>query len=198
MSNINNLTSKIIDDANKKAEEILKEAKAAENEIINKNVSDAEKKGDLLIEKAKIESKTRSERVISNAELQVRNMKLGAKQEVLDRVFVEAIEKLSNISNEQYLKFIKDSILSLQIDGDEEIIVGMNNNAVTPNFILELNTELKKAGKLGALKLGSERRDIKGGFILAKGGIEINSTFEALVMSYRDELEAEVASILFN
>lgn len=198
MSSLNNLTSKIVDDASKKAEEILAEAKATENEIINKNISDAEKKGDLLIEKANLEAKTRSERVLSNAQLQVRNMKLEAKQEVLDRVFSETVEKLSNISNEQYLKFVKDSIISLPIDGDEEIIVGMNNNAVTPNFILELNNELKKAGKLGALKFSSEKRDIKGGFILAKAGIEINNTFEALVMSYRDELEAEVARVLFN
>lgn len=198
MSSLNNLTSKIVDDANKKAEELISEAKANEKELIEKSISQAEKEGNFLIEKANLESKTRSERVLSNAELQVRNMKLGAKQEVLDRVFVKAIAELSKISNEQYSKFVKQSILSLPIDGDEEIIVGMNNSAVTPNFMLELNTELKNAGKLGALEISSEKRDIKGGFILAKAGIEINNTFEALVMSFRDELEADVARALFN
>ena len=38
----------------------------------------------------------------------------------------------------------------------------------------------------------------KGGFILENNGIEINSTYEALVSSLRDELEFEVAKVLFN
>ena len=35
-------------------------------------------------------------------------------------------------------------------------------------------------------------------FILENEGIEINSTFEALVSSLRDELEFEVAQVLFS
>ena len=38
----------------------------------------------------------------------------------------------------------------------------------------------------------------KGGFILEKDGIEINNTFEALVSSLRDDLEFEVARVLFS
>ncbi|SHH25191.1 V-type ATP synthase subunit E [Clostridium grantii] len=198
MSNLNTLTSKIIEDANKKAEQLLAEARSNEKNIIDKSIAQAEKEGDFLIEKAKVESKTRSERVLSNAQLTVRNMKLEAKQQVLNNTFALAVEELSKISAEDHAKFIKESILSLPIDGDEEIIVGMNNSAVTPNLMLEINTELKKAGKLGTLKLSLEKREMKGGFVLAKAGIEINNTFEALVNSFRDELEAEVARALFN
>ena len=62
-------------------------------------------------------------------------------------------------------------------------------------FIYELNKEL---GDRGNIKLNSQVKDFKGGFILEKDGIQMNYTFEALVNSLKDELEYEVASILFN
>ncbi|MCY6370842.1 V-type ATP synthase subunit E [Clostridium ganghwense] len=198
MSSINNLTSKIIEDANNTAKGLIEEAKNTEKSLINKKIAEGEAEKKIMVSKAESEAKTRAERIISNAHLQVRNMKLSAKGEVLDNTFNIALEKLNKISKEKLLKFMMESILSLDIDGDEKIIVGENNNAVTPEFIKELNKALIAEGKKGELKLSSEKRDIKGGYILAKNGIEINNTFEALIMSLRDELEAEVISALFN
>ena len=56
----------------------------------------------------------------------------------------------------------------------------------------------QKQVKKGELKLSNETRDIKGGFILEKNGIEVNNTFEALVNSLKEDLEYEVANVLFN
>ncbi|MCY6484661.1 V-type ATP synthase subunit E [Clostridium aestuarii] len=198
MSSINNLTSKIIEDANNTYKQLIEDAKSKEKDLINKRILEAEKEKKSIISKAESEAKTKAERIISNAELQVRNMKLDAKQQMLDKVFQIALEKLSEFSQKDTLKFIRESILLLDIDGDEELIIGENCNEVTPEFISELNKALKAQGKLGILKLSSERRNIKGGYILSKNGIEINNTFEALTMSLRDELESEVASALFS
>lgn len=198
MSSINNLTSKIIEDANNTAKGLIEEAKNMEKKFINEKIAKAEEEKKIMISKAEAEAKTRAERIISNAQLQVRNMKLGVKGEVLDNTFNTTLEKLNQISKEEFFKFMKNSILSIDIDGDEEVILGDNNNIVTPEFINELNNALIALGKKGELKLSSEKRDIQGGYILAKNGIEINNTFEALIMSLRDELEAEVINALFN
>lgn len=198
MSSINNMTSKIIDDANNIAKQLIEDANNKENDLINKKILEAEKKKKIIISKAKSESKIRAQRIISNADLQVRNMKLKAKGEVLDKVFDIAIEDLNKISKSKFLKFMKESILSLDIDGDEEVIVGEGNNDVTPEFINELNKELKTKEKIGKLKLSSEKRKISGGYILSKKGIEINYTFQALVKDIRDDIEAEVAKTLFS
>lgn len=198
MSSINNLTSKIIEDANNTAKGLIEEAKNIEKKLIDEKIAKAEEEKKLMISKAEAEAKTRAERIISNAQLQVRNMKLGAKGEILDNSFSTALEKLNQLSKDEFLKFMKNSILSLNIDGDEEIILGHNNNIVTSKFINELNNALIDLGKKGELKLSSEKRDIQGGYILARNGIEINNTFEALIKSLRDELEAEVISALFN
>ena len=60
-------------------------------------------------------------------------------------------------------------------------------------FIEELNSQVK-----AQITLSKKAGNFKGGFILENEGIEINSTFEALVSSLRDELEFEVAQVLFS
>ncbi|WP_461205506.1 V-type ATP synthase subunit E [Clostridium sp. DL1XJH146] len=197
MSNISNLVKKIIEEGNSSAEAILSEGRKEEEKILNKNIKEAEETGKLIIEKTTLESVTRGERVISNAELKVRNSKLEAKQKVLDKVFEEALEKLTKISGEEHLKFIEESILALDIEEDEELIIGRDNTDVTAEFVNKINAELVKKGKKAGIKLSSEKRDFKGGFVMQKDGIEINNTFEALIMSLRDELEADVANVLF-
>lgn len=197
MSNISNLTNKIIEDAKATAKQLVDEAKIKEKNTIDKRVSEAEREKNILISRAESEAKVRAERIVSNAHLQVRNMKLSAKGETLDNVFKAALIKLNALPQERLLKFMKDSILSLDIDGDEEVIVDENNNAVTPEFIEEVNKALKAKGKLGELKLSS-RKNINGGYIIMKKGIGINNTFESLIKSLRDELEAEVANALFS
>ncbi len=69
---------------------------------------------------------------------------------------------------------------------------------ITEAFVNEINSELTQKGKLGKLSLSDEIRDFKAGFILEKNGIEINNSFEALISSMKDELEYEVARLLFN
>ncbi|KEI16468.1 V-type ATP synthase subunit E [Clostridium haemolyticum] len=198
MSNIENLTSKIIENAKSTAKDIIDKAKEKENNIISKKVSIAEKERNIILSKAKDESKLKKQRIISNANLQVRDMKLSAKIEVLDKVFNDSIQKLNGMTTSEMINFIRNSILSSEIDGDEEIIIDSSNLVITPQFVEELNKELKSKGKIGKLKLSSENRNIGGGYILAKNDIEINNTFDFLVKSLRDDIESEVAKVLFS
>ncbi len=151
------------------------------------------------MKKAKRESVIRRERILSNAELKVRNEKLQSKQKIIEKVLEKSLEKLSSLSKEEYLYYIKERILNLPIDGDEKIIINLKDKLlITEDFINEINSELVKRGKLGGLSLSDETRDFKAGFILEKNGIEINNSFQALISSMKDELEYEVARVLFN
>ena len=151
------------------------------------------------MEKAKIEAKTRHERIVSGAELKARNEKLAAKQSVIDSVFNQSIEELCKMSNDDMKKFIKNMILNSDITGDEKIILNKEGKSLLDNSLLNtINSELKANGKKGELTISDEVRTFKGGFILEKDGIEINNTFEDLVNSSRDDLEFEVANVLFN
>ncbi|MGG7162116.1 V-type ATP synthase subunit E [Clostridium ihumii] len=195
MSNLDNLTSKIIEDARNKSEDILNEAKLQETEIINKKKNEAEKLSESILEKAKIEGKSLFDRGISKAELQVRNEKLIAKQTVINRAFDEAINKLNDMKKDEFLAYVKNQIKSLPLNGEQDLIVNAKDKEkITEEFISELNSEIKNA----TISLSNEDRDINGGFILSKNGIEINCSFEDVINSLRYELENEVANTLFN
>ncbi|AQM59968.1 V-type ATP synthase subunit E [Clostridium baratii] len=199
MSNINNLTSKILSDAEERKESILKEANEEKAKIVSKKEALAKSEEATMVEKAKTEAKTAKERIISGAELRTRNEKLTAKQAVIDKVFENSIEKLCKMSDQEIKEFIKNKIVNADIVGDETIILNeKGNKLVDANLLKEINSELLAKGKKGELTINKEVRNFKGGFILEKDGIEINNTFEDLVNSERDDLEFEVAKVLFN
>lgn len=199
MSNVSNLTSKILKDAEERKESILKAANEEKAKIINKRNNEAKALEAEMIEKATREAVISKERVISRAELQARNEKLKAKQAIINEVFDSSVDSLCTLDNDAYKAFIKDSILTLGIDGDESLILNeVGSKIVDEDFISEINKELISKGKKGELSLSKEVKAFKGGFILEKNGIEVNNTFEALVTSLREELEFEVAKKLFN
>lgn len=196
MSNINNLTSKIIKDAEDKKEVILSEAEKEKNKILNKRQAEASTAERVIIEKAGIEAISTKERILSSAGLQARNEKLKAKQEVIREVFQMSIEALCNLSEDDFRGFVKDSILNNNIEGEQKIIFNDRYNKIDNTSLLcEINKEL---GSKASVTLSEETRNFKGGFILEKNGIEINNTFEALVNSLRDDLCSDVAKVLFS
>lgn len=196
MSNISNITSKILKDAEERKENILASAEEEKNKILSRRVNVAKEEQAEIVAKAESEAKTRKERILSAASLNVRNNKLTVKQEVIQSVFDASIEKLTALSKDELLGFVKNSILSLGEIGDQNLILNAEGlELVDIAFIYELNQEL---GDKGNIHLSPNAGNFKGGFILEKNGIEINNTYEALVSSLRDELEFEVARVLFN
>ena len=194
---VNNITSKILRDAEGRKESILAAAEEEKNKILSKKVASAKELETEILEKAEIEAKSKRERVISGAKLKARNEKLAAKQEVIEEVFSKSVETLCKLNDREFVKFIKDSILSLNIDGDETLILNEDGNKiVSKEVVAEINAELKAIK--GEIKISETIGSFRGGFILEKGGVEINNTFEALVDSLKDELEFEVAQVLFN
>lgn len=199
MADISNLTSKIAEDGKVAKDNILKEANIERDKILLKNENAAKAVEEKIIMKAEIESKSHKERIVSTAKLKARNEKLSAKQIVLNEVFNEAIDTLCNMEALQYKKYIKETILNLDISGEELLIVNEKvKSIIDSSFIEEVNSELNSKGIHGKIVLADETGTFKGGFILEKDGVQINNTFEAIVESLRDELEFQVSKELFN
>lgn len=199
MSNVNNITSKILKDAEVRKESILKAAEEEKNKILSKKAASAKELEAEILAKAEVEAKAKKERILSGAKLKVRNDKLAAKQEVIDSVFKASIEKLNALGQKEFLDFLKSSICALDIEGDETLQLNAQGlGFIDDKFMLEINSSLKSKGLKGEIKLNQTAGDFSGGFILEKNGVEINNTFESLVESLRDELELDIAKVLFN
>ena len=196
MSNISNLTSKILEDAEDKKTSILNDANEQRDKIIAKKEEEASAEEKLILERAERDAAARKERIISGAELNSRNEKLAAKQKVINSVFESSVEALCNLSNEELKDFVTDTILNSGIEGNQNLILNEEGaKVITTEVLNEINNKLNSKA---TITLSSEKRNFKGGFILEKDGIEINNTYEALVSSIKDDLSLKVAQVLFN
>jgi V/A-type H+-transporting ATPase subunit E len=190
---IENITEKIISEANNIAETSLKEAEELSLEKIN----EAKEKANLIIneasESAKVEASVLISRKVSSGELQERKMILGAKQEAVKKSFNIALEKLSTMPKDKYINFLVNEILN-NTNCEGEIVL---NEADKVNIGEELVNTVND--KLNDTKVVLSNNTVKtrGGFILKNGDIEVNSTFEALLSSIKEGLTFEVANALF-
>lgn len=181
MSNLDNLTQKILDDAKDKAESIYQEAAKKSEDIINSRVKEAKMKETKIVEKATSEGKMMKDRIISNGELRVRDEKLKVKQEVLNRVFSIAKKNLTDLDEEKYINFVKTNINNMKLKGTEEFIV--------PE---------KFTDKVKALGLNvSQKETVESGFLVKDKDVVINFSFDSLVDYFREELEGEISAKLF-
>lgn len=183
MSNLDNLTQKILDDSRNEAASIIEESERLTQELINSKIKEANDKKSRILEKAALEAAMIKDRVISNAELSARDEILKAKQNIISKVFSSAKDKLKNINEEDYIKFLKNRLSTIKLKGSEVLIV--------PERMRE------KVKKLGLNPSVSGSETVESGFLLKDGNIVMNFSFDSLVDFLREELEGEIASELF-
>lgn len=183
MSNLDNLTQKILDDAKNRASEIVKGAEKRNDSLINHRVKEANERKEKILEKAETEAEMLKDRVISSAELKVRDEKLSAKQEVMDAVFQKAKDRLSDLDQKEYIEFVEASLRDIDTEGKPSLLVQK-----------EKAQQLKELSDKVVLV---DDESVDSGFILKYGDIIYNYTFDALVDEIREDLEGEIAQQLF-
>ena len=193
------IIQRILDDANSKAAEI----KVAAEEKIRAAEADARqnaaRKQEHLLEQARKEAEEQKRRIIGVAQLEARKDLLSAKQELISEAFEKSLDQLAGMDDRSYLAIIQGMLLSLVETGTEKVICSARDQKRIPNGLWkEINESLVKKGKKGNLELAKETRDIRGGFILQAEGVEMNCSFESLLELKRDQLEPEIAAVLFN
>lgn len=182
MSNLENLTEKILEEGRNQAEAMVREAEAYRDDIVMKKVKEAEEKKEKMLEKSKFEANLLKERIVSNAEVIKRNTLLNEKQKIIDKVFQEAKNRLSNLPKEDYIEYLKTTLSTLKWKGTETVLV-------KPEYRDEIE----------ALGLGYRISDktVESGFQVMDDKISLNYNFNDMVDFYRDELVKDVASTLF-
>ena len=175
----------IIDEANAKAAEI----KADSDKKMKAECERIEKKAQTEVETIEMRSK-------ASAELKTKQILLTGKQELLNDTIGMAKEKLSNLSDQEYVDFIK-KLFSKHVPSEDAVL---KLNAADLKRIPQdvIDGFVKSAEDKGAkLTVSSEAAEIKNGFVLDFGGIEENCTFDALIDQNIEELQDNVKSLLF-
>ena len=191
------VVEKILADARGEAEKTTNEAKQkqnAEQAEFDTQLDEFHKQTEALAKKA---SEDKKAHILAAARMDIAKEYLAQKRKILDEVFREAQQQLKNLPNEDYQTLCSKLILKAVETGDEEVIVDNNETRIDQNFIKQINRQLGPGYK-GNLRLSDERQNLGGGFILKRGKIKNNVSFEVLLNQARKELEIELAKELFS
>lgn len=192
------ITSRILDDARKEASQGLREAHDRVEKMRRENEETMAQKREQALAKAREDAIELRDRMLRMAELDQRKEYLGMKRQVMDDAFDQALSQMRGMQVDQARRFLSD-LLADAAQGDEELIISKADEGVfDPEFLQKINARLAEMGKASSLKLSEERRELGGGVILRRGGMEVNLTYAAVLGEIRPSLEAEVAAMLFD
>ena len=203
-SGTDKIVSSIMSEAQEKADVIIQDANAEVSQITAKAEKTAEAEKLKIIDNGKKQSDMRYQQIISEAKMNARRAKLGAKEEVIDAAFNQATGELKAIAadgNDEYKdslsKMIKEAADEI---GRDDLIIHLNE-ADTNNFKQDLSsTGSTDSFELEGIKFTlGEPIDAIGGAILksSDGDIEVNNTIEARLERFKSILRSEVAEVLF-
>ena len=200
-------TSKIVEsimsEAQEKADVIIQDANAEVSAIQAKAEKTAEVEKTKILENGKKQSDMRYQQIISEAKMNARRAELGAKEDVIEAAFNQAIGELkikASSGDEEY----KDSLSKMIMEATNEIgsndLILQLNEADTQKFKDDLSSQGSDSFEIEGIKFTlGEPIDAIGGAILktANGDIEVNNTIEARLERFKSILRSEVAEILF-
>lgn len=190
---IDNITSKILEEAVEQGKIALSEA---ENES-RKIIEDAKKRAEKILEESRQKIMEEGEliksRRVSVAELEVRKIRLGAMQAQISKCFDKALDKIADMSESEYLELLSSKVLAIGGDGGELILNAKDRNSIGEKLLAAINA----SGKVGALGLADDVIEAKGGFVLRRGAVEINSTLETMTNSIKESATPDVVKALY-
>ena len=227
MNGIEKITQMIQSEAQTEIDGVLEAARRDAAETAARYEAQARAETAELAAKQEKAAAEREERLVSVAQLEARKTALAAKQEMVERAYALALEKLCTLPEEKYITVLAELMAEAAATGREEAIfserdrervgkaaVAKANELLARKTAPELPRELTET-RVGAildkavasvsaiaqgtamLTLSPETRPMSGGFILQDQRVEVNCTFDTLVRLQRAETAGAVAKKLF-
>ncbi len=226
MEGIEKITARIAQDAQAEISRLTAETEEKVQAVLTNAAAQAQQEANEIVEKGRMAASERLERLNSASQMERRKLELAARQEVLGEAFALALGKLCTLPEQEYIALLTRLALEASSSGKEQLILSQKDRAaVGKQVVMAVNDALVKErapslpeevtrSKVGAfvdklvhnttaavtgtgLTLSEETRDLKGGFIMVDGDVEINCAFETLVRLQREQMEKKVADALF-
>ena len=193
MNGIEKITKRIEAQAQAEIDRILAEAKERADEIHAQAEAQAEAERAALTARNEKVAAEREERLVGAAQMEAKKVVLAARQEQLEKAYAKALETLCSMPDEQYTKTLAALLEQAAPDGKGSVIFAPDiKERIGAATVALANEKLK-----GSLTLAEETRPMQGGFILSKGNVEVNCTFETLVRLQKAETAGAVLKKLF-
>ena len=193
MNGIEKITQRIASDAQAEVDRILGDAREEAARITANYREQADAEAQELDAKNERAAAEQEERLISAAQMKASRFLLAAKQEMVEKAYIQALDKLCAMPKEQYVDVLAKLLVEASSNGKEEAVFSKEDREQAGKAAVEKANQL--SGK--QLRLSEETQPIRGGFILKDKNVEVNCTFETLVRLQKAETAGAVVKTLF-
>ena len=186
---------RILADAKAEADRLESRANKSAAQIIN----EAKENGKLFVADAVDRERQRGlqEKLqkLAAAGLAARDGVISAKQEIIDEAFNRARALIEGLDEARYIEVLA-GIIAANAGGGEEIVFDPRDGDLAKQIIDQANAALGVKG-IKPVSPAPRPRSIGKGFVFRQGKVEENFAFDLLFKSAREDLEAEIAAIIF-
>lgn len=187
------ITEKIEREAREEAENILSRAREQESGVKQDIDAEVRRLGEAARERFQKERPEIFRRREIVAKLDVGKIHLGEQRRLISEVYAEGLRGLGRLDKKSYAAFCEKLLKKAVESGDEVIEFASGEKYLDAAWIEAFNN--KNGTKI---KLSESRGDFSGGFMLNKGRIAVNCTWEMLIQAVSERLESEVVRRLFS
>ena len=122
MKGIEKITQLIQTDAQAEIDSVLSKAREEAEAVAARYQAQAAAEAAELAVKNEKAAAEREERLVSVAQMEARKVLLAAKQEMVEKAYIRALEKLTSMPEEQYTAVLADLLVEASSNGSEEAI----------------------------------------------------------------------------
>ena len=195
MTGLDKIIEKILAEAQKNCDVILKQASDEVREIIAEARLTAKKESDRILDEAQKTAVRKQAVSKSTAESITRNRYLEIRNAILNDIISAAYLEIEKFSDEEYFAMLKKlCIKNVQTGECEMHLSGYDIGRLPDDFEMSINSEIYEKG---AVHISTTPADIENGFILSYGDIEINCTLKAVFDENMDSLKDMLSTALF-
>lgn len=180
MANIDNIISKLEEETNKTCNDIIAEAKQKAEKILSESFEKASNTAKTNEDRATREKNEKIEQIIESSKLKARDIELIAKENIVNQAIELLLNKLSNLSDSEFINYFKTNTKNIKELSSYEIIVP---------------SKYREAFKSLDVNLSEETTD--DGFILKKDSVLFNNSFKSLIDENIEDFENEIRKNLF-
>nr|WP_072536813.1 V-type ATP synthase subunit E [Anaerococcus mediterraneensis] len=183
MNNLELILESINSKASEEKNQILEAAQAEAKKIIEDSQKESKAEIDKIIEDAKKEAALIESNEALSSSRKARDIKIAAKNELIDRVLEKVYHSLKNLDRPQYKKFVTNRLKDFP-----------NKNA---QILLKEGMEYAfESGDLGGLSVSNETVD--DGFLIKDGKVIYDNSFSSIIDYEKDDLKRIISKELFS
>ena len=183
---VEKIINQIEKDTDLEIKEIIKEAKKQIELITKKEQKNAEIQSEKIISDGEKKSETIKQIIISKENQKAKKTITKSKEEIIEKCFTDAYNKIKSLSDKNYEKIINNYIQK-----------GINK--LGKNCKVKISKDIdKKITKKYALKIIGQIKSIGGIILISNDGkITLDYTIEGIIKREKDRIRIKIGKILF-